>query len=185
MSSVFNKNVFLPNEIAAGTVNVNNEHCQLNAHRVSFYVEQVLTVHAGGRSHTYRNKLVEQRVEGPHAGVAEWHTDMSVDLSKIHYDVIGEKKKKGVMKAVSPEDRFMMAGVQSACHSKRITNEYFLCVLVEFDGCVCCVDLPDSRAPLTIVPLINPACFGFEVPQTGWMPTPLGSFTVNLAHHTD
>ena len=27
MSSVFNKNVFLPNEIAAGSVKVNNEHC--------------------------------------------------------------------------------------------------------------------------------------------------------------
>jgi hypothetical protein len=39
MSSVFNKNVFLPNEMAQGHVRVNNEHCQLNAHRVSFFVE--------------------------------------------------------------------------------------------------------------------------------------------------
>ena len=58
MSSVFAKNVFLPNEIAEGHVKVNNENCQLNAHRVSFYVEQVLTVHAEGHSHTYRNRLV-------------------------------------------------------------------------------------------------------------------------------
>ena len=72
LSSVFAKNVFLPNEIAEGHVKVNNEQCQLNAHRVSFYVEQVMRVHAGGHSHTYRNRLVNQTVEGPHAGVADW-----------------------------------------------------------------------------------------------------------------
>ena len=101
MSSVFNKNVFLPNEIAAGSVKVNNEHCQLNAHRVSFYVEQCMTVHAEGHSHTYRNKLVNQTVEGPHAGVAEWHHELAVNLANIKYEVVGMKKKKGVQKEVS------------------------------------------------------------------------------------
>ena len=110
---------------------------------------------------------------------------MSLDLSKIKYEVIGQKKKKGVTKEVSPEDRFMMSGVQSATHSKRITNEYFLCVLVEYDGCTCCVDLPDSRAPLTIIPLINPECFGYQPPSNGWAPMALGMFTVSLAHHKD
>ena len=76
-----------------------------------------------------------------------------------------------------------MAGVQGAVHSKHITNEYFLCVLVEFDGCVCCVNLPDSRMPMTIVPMVNPACFGFMPPAGVWAPYPLGSFTVNLTHH--
>ena len=117
--------------------------------------------------------------------MADWQTPMSLDLSKIKYDVMTEKKKHGVTKAVSPEDRFMMSGVQSATHSKRITNEYFLCVLVEYDGCVCCVDLPDSRAPLTIIPLINPECFGYQPPSNGWAPMALGMFTVSLAHHTD
>ena len=65
------------------------------------------------------------------------------------------KKKKGVQKPISKEDAFMMAGVQSACHGKRVKNEYFLCVLVEYDGCVCCVDLPDSRMPMTIIPIVN------------------------------
>ena len=79
----------------------------------------------------------------------------------------------------------MMAGVQPATHTKRISNEYFLCVLVEYDGCTCCVNLPDSRTKMTIIPLVNPACFGFQPPATGWAPYPLGSFNVNLAHHTD
>ena len=78
-----------------------------------------------------------------------------------------------------------MAGVQAATHTKRITNEYFLCVLVEYDGCTCCVDLPDSRMPLTILPLINPECFGFQPPATGWAPYALGSFQLSLAHSTD
>ena len=91
-----------------------------------------------------------------------------LDLSKIKYDVADFKKKKGVQKKISPEDAFMMAGVQSACHSKKIKNEYYLCVLVEYDGCVCCVDLPDSRTKMTIIPLINPACFGFTPPESGW-----------------
>lgn len=60
MSSVFNKNVFMPNEIAAGEIKINNEHCQLGVSRVSFYVEQVLTVRCGHHSHTYRNRLVER-----------------------------------------------------------------------------------------------------------------------------
>ena len=108
---------------------------------------------------------------------------MALDLSKIKYEVAGTKKKKGVQKAVSPEDMFMMSGIQAAVHGKSIKNEYFLVVTVEYDGCVCCVDLPDSRTPMTIIPLVNPACFGFEVPPTGWMPIPLGNFTVDLAHH--
>jgi hypothetical protein len=93
--------------------------------------------------------------------VAEWQTEMNLALDHIKYEVAEFKKKKGVQKKVSPEDSFMMAGIQAACHAKKVTNEYFLCVLVEFDGCVCCVDLPDSRTPMTIVPLVNPACFGF------------------------
>ena len=139
----------------------------------------------GHHSHTYRHRLVNNTVEGPAAGVANWATEMALNLGDIKYEVAGEKKKKGVMKPLSPEDQFMMAGVQAASHGKKITNEYFLCVLVEYDGCVCCVDLPDSRMPMTIIPLVNPACFGFQPPATGWMPMPLGAFHLELAHHHD
>ena len=39
MWSVFEKNQFMPNEIAKGKVHVNNENCQIAASDVSFYVE--------------------------------------------------------------------------------------------------------------------------------------------------
>ena len=86
---------------------------------------------------------------------------MDVHLDKIKYEVQEFAKKKGVQKKISPEDVYLMAGIQPACRGKHCTNEYFLCVEVKYDGCVCCVDLPDSRMPLTIVPLVNPMCFGF------------------------
>ena len=110
---------------------------------------------------------------------------MDLDLSQIRYEVPKQKKKKGVMKPLSREDAFMMAGVQPACHAKKIVNEYFLCVLVEYDGCTCCVDLPDSRMPMTIIPIINPACFGFVPPAQGWEPYPLGAFRLNLTAYDD
>lgn len=110
---------------------------------------------------------------------------MQLNLAEIKYEVAGTKKKKGVEKPVSKEDMFMMQGIQAATHAKRLSNNYFLCVLVEYDGCVCCVDLPDSRTPLTIIPIVNPACFGFTAPESGWAPYQLGAFNVNLNHYDD
>ena len=42
-----------------------------------------------GPTHTWCHEphLVEQNVEGPHAGVGDWKREMTVDLSKIHYEV--------------------------------------------------------------------------------------------------
>lgn len=51
---------------------------------------------------------------------------MLVNLGTIRYNVAETKKKKGVSKKLSPEDLFMAQGVQSATHSRHITNEYFL-----------------------------------------------------------
>ena len=107
---------------------------------------------------------------------------MNLDLSKIKYEAITVKKKNGVEKAVSKEDQFMMSGVQAACHGKKVSNEYFLCVLVEYDGCTCCVDLPDSRSHLTIIPIVNPECFGFKPHESGWAPYHLGNFVLDIRH---
>lgn len=123
-------------------------------------------------------------MQGPGPGVADWHEMMEFNLGEIHYEVATQKKKKGVMKAISPEDRFMMAGIQPATHSKKISNDYYLCVEVQYDGCTCCVNLPDSRMPLTIIPIVNPECFGFQ-PPSNWAPMALGNTQINLMHHKD
>lgn len=182
MWSMFEKNQFVPTEMCRGKVHVDNSNCQIAANRVSFYIEQRLRVEAGHHSHTYSKRLVNKTIEGPAAGQGEWFSDMELNLNDIRYEVAKEKKKNGVMKPISKEDQFMMAGLQAACHAKKIKNEYFLCVLVEYDGCTCCVNLPDSRMPVTIVPIVNPACFGFQPPAEGWAPNMLGAFTLNLQH---
>lgn len=75
----------------------------------------------------------------------------------------------------------MMAAVQPATHSKFITNEYFLCTEVTYDGCTCCSNLPDSRLPLTIVPMVNPELFGFQPPED-YEPQDLGFFKIDFQH---
>ena len=82
----------------------------------------------GHHSHTVRRKLVEQNCPGPNEGQGGWTTNMHVDLDKIKYEVKDTKKKKGVEKKISPEDQFLMAGVQPAAHTKHTTNDYALCV---------------------------------------------------------
>merc|ERR1712232_1139995 len=159
---------------------------QARVTEVSLFIEQRMTIwdHHKRHSHTVSNRLVEQKCEGPDAGVGDWKKDMYVRLNDIKYEVQEFRKKKGVEKKISPEDQFMMAGVQPACNSKYIKSEYVLCVECQYEGCVCCVDLPDSRMPLTIVPLVNPACFGFA-PPNGWLPYNLGNFQIDLTHHCD
>ena len=88
------------------------------------------------------------------------------------------------MKKISDEDKFMMASLQPACHTKKFSCEYYLCVTTEYDGCVCCVDLPDAKMKMTIVPLVNPACFGFQ-PSGDWNPQSLGEFAIDLNHDPD
>ena len=119
---------------------------------------------ADGHHHVIRKQLVNRTLEGPKAGEGDWFRDMELNLNEIRYEVPKQKKKKGQMKPISREDAFMMAGLQPACHAKYISNEYFLCVLVDFDDCACCLDLPDSRMPMTIIPFIDPTCFGFQPP---------------------
>lgn len=111
---------------------------------------------------------------------------MTLDLSKIHYEVQADKKDKktGQRKQLSPEDRFMMAAIQPAVHGKWINNEYHLIVKCTYDGCTCCSNLPDSDMKMSIVPMLNPACFGFQPPQE-WAHGVynLGGFQVNLTRH--
>jgi hypothetical protein len=69
------------------------------------------------------------------------------------------------MKPYSIEDHFMLTQLQAACHSNFVKNEYFIKVNCFYDGCTCCGNTPQARVPVTIVPMVNPACCGFTAPQ--------------------
>jgi len=104
---------------------------------------------------------------------------MKLELDKIKYEVPSEKKKKGKMKKVSKDDKFAMASLQPACHTKKFSNDYYLSVTTEYDGCVCCVDLPDAVMKMTIVPLVNPELLGLRMPED-FGPTDLGMIEFDL-----
>lgn len=106
---------------------------------------------------------------------------MQLPLSQIPIAPVKEtKKKKGVVKQLSAEDRFVMGSIQSACHTPYVQNDYFLVCKLGYDGCTCCAGLPETRVPLTIVPLVNPNLCGFQLPEGGMMPHNLGTFTLQL-----
>ena len=178
----FEKNIYEPIETAKALLTIDNSQCAVGVKEVTFAVEQRLHIRADGMDNHSSHELIKQIVGGPGPNEPETQVAMELDLSQIKYEVDGERKKKGVLKKRSPEDQFMMASIQPAVHSKNITNEYFLTTKVEYDGCVCCQDLPDSKLPLTIVPMVNPECFGFTPPD-GWDPINLGSFTIDLTKH--
>ena len=89
--------------------------------------------------------------------------------------------KKGVQKKVSKEDKFIMASLQPACHAPKFSNEYFLTVRTEFDGCICS-QTPHARSQMTIVPLLDPSCFGY---QAGHDFSELGAYNFDLTHEPD
>ena len=90
---------------------------------------------------------------------------LELDLRTIRYTAPLHRKKKGVEKPLSVEDRFMMENMQPRCRGTHITNEYYLTVRCGFSGCTCCSSLPVARVPITIVPIINPQVWGYQTPQ--------------------
>ena len=184
MKVEFAKNVYTPDEEAEGEIKIDNENCKLAVTKVTFSIVQRLQQHIGHHRHVEEKTIISKEKEGPAAGEADWKKGMELDLSKIKYDVAGTKKKKGVIKKVSKEDAFQMASLQPACHTKKFSNEYFLRVVLEYEGCHCCQNLPDASMPMTIVPMVNPDCFGFT-PPSDWNPSQLGEFHVDLAHESD
>lgn len=86
------------------------------------------------------------------------------------------------MKPVSLEDAFQMSQAQPASHGKLVTNEYFLAVRTDFEGCTCCATLPNTRIPLIIVPVVNPHAYGFQAPPD-FRPHQHDMYNVKLSYH--
>lgn len=162
MKTTFEKTIYCPNEVAQASAKINNSECKLDVTRVAFAVEmQVdLRIWADHFKHVY--KYAESSCEGPKAGEDHWKNDFNIELSKIKYDVVMEKEKDGVIKTVGPDDQFVMTQMQPAVNNgKFIKNRYFLTVRTTMAGCTCCHETPDGKTPLTIVPMVNPATYGF------------------------
>ena len=57
----------------------------------------------------------------------------------------------------------MLRDIPAATHGKIITNEYFLAIRCEYDGCRCCSIQPFARIPVNIIP--STTGFNFLLPQ--------------------
>lgn len=110
MSSFFEKNIYLPTEMVNGYIEIDNSQSQAKVTQVAFTVEQVIKIDHGGYSHTEKNELIRETIDGPEAGESDWKRQMTLDLSEIKYEVSDTKNKKGQVKRISPEDQFSMAG---------------------------------------------------------------------------
>lgn len=155
----FEKNIYTPQETARAMINIDNSRCTLNCTQVKFWLEQRLTIRSlgfGGHTYTDVVKYAQSSQPGPNFGQGGYQTEMFCNLAGITYVVDEYKKKRGVQVKISPEDAYMLAGIQSACHSRHITNEYFLKIECEYDGCTCCSNVPDASMPMTVVPIVNP-----------------------------
>ena len=69
VKAVFEKNQYLPNQVARGSICVDNEHSQLNIKKVSFYLMQKFVLCIDGHFYTISKPLLKKSIEGPKSGV--------------------------------------------------------------------------------------------------------------------
>jgi len=97
---------------------------------------------------------------------------MVLNLDSIRYTVPTMRAKRGRERC--PEQIFQLSQLAPACHTRFIENDYTLNAKVQYEG-ACCSSLPSIHCPLTIIPLVNPASYGFTEPM-GYQPFELGYF---------
>jgi hypothetical protein len=125
----FEKNVFEPHEICRAHVKLDNSRCNVALTGVRLAIEQEVYIRADG--HTFNQTFTladkhEAGVDARHeAGVER---SLELPLASIKYEIAKERKKKGQVKALSPEDLWMASQMQPACHGHHVRNEYFLAI---------------------------------------------------------
>lgn len=113
MKTSFEKTVYYPNEIAIATAKINNKDCQIAVKEVRFCLKMMveLKTHGAFGGDRFNKEYIYARssIVGPGAGDEHFKNEFQIDLSKIKYDVIKEKKKKGEMRTIAPQNQFMMS----------------------------------------------------------------------------
>jgi hypothetical protein len=157
--------MYEPHEKVKADAIIDNSRCQIAMSNIRLAVEQEITINCGGHSWKKMYTLVEKTDTGVAANLAEpQYRFIEVDLSTIKYHAPTHHMKKGVQKAYSEEDIWMMSQAQPVSHGSIVKNEYFIAIRTSYDGCTCCAAVPLARVPLCILPTINPKCFGFQAP---------------------
>lgn len=109
MKAKFNKNIFSPQEEAEANVEIDNSQCNLAIKGVKLAIRQELRQKIGRRHSEVTNMILEREIDGPAAQAGDWKETIKLELDKIRYEVSDTKKKKGVVKKISIDDRWAMA----------------------------------------------------------------------------
>mmetsp|Transcript_19759 Transcript_19759/g.18809 ORF Transcript_19759/g.18809 Transcript_19759/m.18809 type:complete len:127 (-) Transcript_19759:51-431(-) len=114
---------------------------------------------------TFRQKfpLITSTVDGFPAR-EEGDRELMIDLKQIKFDSYDTKKKKGVVKDISPEERFMMSNMQAESCGTTIKNTYFLTVQSNFESIQCYGPPLCATTPITILPVYYPDAVVYEQP---------------------
>jgi hypothetical protein len=164
----FNKTVFQPNEVAEAECKIDNSDCKIDVTSVTMKVMMCGKITIDGHETEIEKPLpgAHDDCEGPKAG-EKLEKTLKIDLDKIKYEAVKQKKNKktGHKKDVSKEDQWMMSQIQPATrNAKHFKMRYYSVVSTKFDGTICCDETPDCETAMTIVPMVNPAAFGFRPP---------------------
>lgn len=187
VGTLFEKNIYTPNEVAIAHVDINNEECKTDIKSVSFYIVQKIWACTIEDDRTYnfnyKQKLCKHKIKGPKAGDNILDEQITLDLSKIKYDVTKTKRKHGgQLRDRSMEDQFLMASLQPETDSEHLRNQYYFAVELEYaDG------TPASKIgkqKLTILPVINPYTLGFNEPMD-YTGVQLGFFKTEIENLSD
>lgn len=90
------------------TVHIDQSRCNANLQHIRLAVEQEISINAN--SHHFRDviTLIDKVEAGVPANTSEVTTrHLELALSQIRYTIPNQRKKKGVMKAYSPEDLYL------------------------------------------------------------------------------
>ena len=95
-------------------------------------------------------------------GNADEQRLLELDLKTIRFVAPEFRMKGGVKKPISIEDKFMLENMSPKATGRIVSNNYFLTVRCEYEGCTCCSALPVARTPVTIVPMMNPQLQNYQ-----------------------
>ena len=81
------------------------------------------------------------------------------------------------MVPLSEDEKQFYSRLAGACQSEHITNSYFLKAIPVFVGCDCCGNPCEEKIPISILPVGDPASYGFPEP-VGYAPIDIGYYKI-------
>ena len=179
LTAKLQKNVLTAHEAIEGEVHIDNSLCKVRVSKITFSLQQVLRMNIGQQFREETNTIWSQDIKGPPAlHTKEFEQALNIDLSELQYEEVDKfKQKKGIEKPLDIDDKFQMQCLQASCHTPNFSINYYLSLQTTYSGCICCFDLPEIRININIMPIINPATFGFEAAED-FQPEDLGTFTI-------